>query len=146
MIKIGHRLLYYCILFYSLLILSSCNSDFVNGPSSGNGKDDVADVYGHDYLFDIHSVPLIRLDVTLSDWNRLLEMYDINSEHKELIPAHFSFKKGDEAFDLDSIGIRVRGNTSRRRPEGSYGQMHEAGKTDWQIGRASGRERVYVRV
>ena len=48
-----------------------------------------------------------------------------------MIPAHFSFKKGDEAFDLDSIGIRVRGNTSRRRPEGSYGQMHEAGKTDW---------------
>lgn len=85
-----------------------------------------------DYLFDINSLPEIEIDVTLDDWNQFLENYDQNENNGLYVPAKFIFKKDSDTFICDSVGLRLRGNTSRKRPEGNSGQMHTANNTDWQ--------------
>ncbi len=112
----------------TLLLSAGCNP-IEEVPGENNTTKPTT--YTSDYLFDIDAIPEIKLTVELDDWNNLLRMYDINYLNKELIPAHFTFVKGSEVFELDSIGIRIRGNTSRRRPEGNTGEMHKAGQTNW---------------
>ncbi|MDR2585285.1 MAG: CotH kinase family protein [Prevotellaceae bacterium] len=85
-----------------------------------------------DYLFDMQTVSEIRLDVELVDWNRFLNYFDQNPHNEECIPARFTYKKGGQVIELDYyVGLRLRGNTSRRRPEGSAGQSHNAQNPDW---------------
>jgi spore coat protein H len=84
-----------------------------------------------EYIFDISALPEIRLNVKLKDWNALLSYYDINNSNEECVPASIEFKKNGVVTQLDSIGIRIRGNTSRRRPEGYEGQPHNPTFTDW---------------
>ncbi len=83
------------------------------------------------YIFDITALPEIRIDIELKDWNTLLTNFDINDKNEECVPAAISFKKNNVVTSLDSIGIRIRGNTSRRRPEGSTGQMHNPVYPNW---------------
>ncbi|HOR41349.1 MAG TPA: CotH kinase family protein, partial [Paludibacteraceae bacterium] len=84
-----------------------------------------------EYIFDITALPEIKLTVKLKDWNALLTYYDINNSNEECVPASIEFKKNGVATQLDSIGIRIRGNSSRRRPEGGKGDMHNATNPSW---------------
>ena len=121
---------------------------------NGDGKVDVSDVNllinvilgvttlpdpeqpktGVDYVWDMDALPEIHILVSLSEWNRLLTLYDGNSHTKQYITAkRFSFVQNGERTDVDSVGLRLKGNTSRRRPEGGFpGQTHIAGDTRWQ--------------
>jgi len=42
------------------------------------------------------------------------------------------------------VGLRLKGNTSRRRPEGWYGQMHQRDNTDWHHAHFGVNLRKYV--
>lgn len=84
-----------------------------------------------DYLYDIEALPLIRIDVTPESWNNLLSWYDINPQNEECVPADMTFIKNGQQDRLTQIGLRLRGNTSRRRPEGNYGQLHNPQNPDW---------------
>lgn len=79
------------------------------------------------YLFDISSVPEICLTVTVDDWNTYLSNFDTWPDNGLYVPAHFSFKKDGFEYYRDSVGLRPRGNTSRRRPESSSGVSHQNG-------------------
>ena len=83
------------------------------------------------YIFDMAAVPEIRLTFPLAEWNRLLANFDLNPRNQEYVVARFAFSKQGNTEQLDSIGIRLRGNTSRRRPEGYRGQMHDPVNPDW---------------
>lgn len=79
------------------------------------------------YLFDLDALPEITISVTEKDWNTYLSNFD-QWEHNGLyVPAAFTFRKGDQEFMRDSVGLRPRGNTSRVRPEGSRGDVHRDG-------------------
>ncbi len=82
-------------------------------------------------VFDLTKVPEIEITVPLSQWNALLSNYDQNPKNEKKIVARFSYKSGGETVFLDSIGLKLRGNTSRRRPEGVTGQPHNAASPDW---------------
>ncbi|MDR1543403.1 MAG: CotH kinase family protein [Prevotellaceae bacterium] len=88
-------------------------------------------VLNSDYLFDIEKVAEVRLDVSEQEWNRFLHNFDLNMSNEECILARFTYKKGNDVFTLDSVGLRLRGNTSRRRPEGTFGENHNAQNPDW---------------
>ena len=102
---------------------------FIDYLLSGNFPEYVKE--GYDYVWDDEAIPEIHLRVSLSEWNRLLSLYDANIYTTQYITGGITFIKDGETSVIDNIGIRIKGNTSRRRPEGRKGEMHQAGNTDW---------------
>jgi len=86
---------------------------------------------GYDYVWDDEVLPEVHLSVSLAEWNRLLALYDANAFTTQYVQATLSFVKDGETTVIDNVGLRLKGNTARRRPEGSYGQMHQRDNTDW---------------
>ena len=86
---------------------------------------------GYDYVWDNTVIPEVHLEVSLSEWNRLLSLYDANAYTTQYVMGTLSFVKDGETTIIDSVGIRLKGNTSRRRPEGWYGEPHHRDNTDW---------------
>jgi spore coat protein H len=82
-------------------------------------------------LFRLEDLPEIKLTVPLKDWNTLLANYDLNSQNDKKVVATFLFELNGRKVKLDSIGLRLRGNTSRRRPEGNFGEVHNASSPNW---------------
>ena len=65
-----------------------------------------------------------------SEWNAHLEYCDLNLDHEEMVKAKgFYFAKDNKEWFFKDIGFRIRGNTSRVRPEdfnGKYVPAHFA--------------------
>lgn len=85
---------------------------------------------GIQYIWDDSVIPEITINVSVDEWNRLLGLYDQNSNTKEYIKCNVTYTKGSETTEIIDAGIRLRGNTSRRRPEAS--QTHSKDNADWQ--------------
>ena len=75
-------------------------------------------------VFDINSLPSISISVSGTDWNTLLEKYDEDKYTRNYIKCKFCFLKDGEQTVIEEAGLRLHGNTSRRRPEGKTGQFH----------------------
>lgn len=82
-------------------------------------------------FFDIEAFPEIFLEISTTEWNDFLSYYDLNPKNEEYIKCDFSIKNKDINISLDNCGLRLKGNTSRRRPEGSKDQMHNPKNPDW---------------
>lgn len=82
-------------------------------------------------LFKMTDLPEILIEIDTNQWNTLLRNFDKNPMNEEYILGNYTFKLNGKSVLLDSIGVRIRGNTSRRRPEGSYGQLHSTTNPDW---------------
>ena len=82
-------------------------------------------------LFNLNDIPAITLEFEVKDWNKLLTNYDLNPSNEKKVVSRFSFDVNGSTIVLDSIGLRLRGNTSRRRPEGNPGDLHNAANPDW---------------
>ncbi len=99
---------------------------------------------GYDYVWDDDAIPEVHLDVRLGEWNRLLALYDANSFTTQYVMASITFTKDGETTVVDSVGLRLKGNTSRRRPEGRSGQIHVRNNTDWHHAHFGVNLRKYV--
>ncbi|MBQ4507629.1 MAG: CotH kinase family protein [Paludibacteraceae bacterium] len=100
-----------------------------NSPSAGTSPADTR--RNPAYLYDIEAMPEITISLTEADWNTYLKNYDRNKHNDLYVPAAWTFRKGEEVWKRDSVGLRPRGNSSRRRPEGTEGQMHQKSNADW---------------
>lgn len=107
-------------LFVLLISLSSCVDD-----STIIEKKDAS------YVFDINALPDVHLDITVDEWNKLLQYFDQNPHNEECIEARMTFTKNGDPDVIEKVGLRLRGNTSRRRPEGTEGEIHNAEYPDW---------------
>ena len=88
---------------------------------------------GLSYIWDENVIPEITVNVSLEQWNKLLGLYDQNSQTKEYIYCDITYKKGTETHVIEDAGLRLRGNTSRRRPETRQGDgKHVKNGADWQ--------------
>ena len=83
------------------------------------------------YIYDITALPEITLEVPLAEWNKFLNYYDQNPNNEEYVSGKFTFVKNGTTETLENIGLRLKGNTSRRRPEGVNGEVHNATNPDW---------------
>ncbi len=79
---------------------------------------------GAEYLFDASAIPEIHITVSEDEWNRLLKEFDKNNDTKEYIKCNARVIKNDDRYDIPEAGMRLRGNTSRRRPQDKQGRMH----------------------
>lgn len=84
-----------------------------------------------DWVFDMGALAEIRISVTEEQWNELLKEYDRDSDTPMYIHCDAEFKSKGEVHTFEDAGLRLRGNTSRRRPEGNGGEMHNASNPDW---------------
>ena len=99
---------------------------------------------GYDYVWDNAAIPEVHIDVRLGEWNRLLALYDANAFTTQYVMATLSFVKDGETTVIDSVGLRLKGNTSRRRPEGRNGEIHVRNNTDWHQAHFGVNLRKYV--
>ena len=79
-----------------------------------------------DYIFGTDSVAEITLTIKRSEWDALCANYDTNPKNENCIHADFEMKKGGNTWKINDIGMRLRGNTSRMRPQDgeNYYQAH----------------------
>lgn len=82
-------------------------------------------------VFDMGNLPEIHIEVPLDEWNTLLQEYDNDNNTGAYIHCDVEYNSKGEQYSFEDAGLRLRGNTSRRRPEGNYGEMHQANNTDW---------------
>lgn len=83
------------------------------------------------YIYDAEALPEVILEIPLAEWNTFLNYYDQNPDNEEYVSGKFTFLKNGTAEILNNIGLRLKGNTSRRRPEGVVGQPHDPVNPDW---------------
>ena len=84
-----------------------------------------------DWVFDMNVLPQIHITITEAQWNELLQEYDRDSNTSHYIHCDAEFKSKGETHNFTDAGLRLRGNTSRRRPEGNGGEMHKRNNADW---------------
>lgn len=78
------------------------------------------------YIFGTDSVAEITLTISRKEWDKLCTNYDKNPKNEDCVHADFEMKKGNNTWQISDIGMRLRGNTSRRRPQvgEQYYQAH----------------------
>lgn len=86
---------------------------------------------GLDYVYDMEALPEIHISVPLDQWNQFLKNYDADKYNDDYVECDATFTKGSDHYSFERAGLRLRGNTSRVRPEGNHGEMHTTDKTDW---------------
>lgn len=132
----------YFVFLFSFLVIFSCRNTEVFSTEPEDPKlpeELLQQPYGvpyaltesQKYIYDIDATPEIMLEISKEEWNKILSYYDQNPQNEEYIVGNFSFNKNGTPEKLDSIGVRLRGNTSRRRPEGNNGEMHNSTNSDW---------------
>ena len=69
------------------------------------------------YVFDFSVIPEIHLSLSREQWDLLLAYYDENHNTQKYVACDVLYKKGKESTAIPGSGLRLKGNTSRRRPE-----------------------------
>ena len=84
-------------------------------------------------IFDLNELPEVTLKITVDDWNDLLSAFDRDPEQNFWIKGNFRFTGSQQIADLviNDVGLRVRGNSSRQRPEGNEGEPHNPTNPIW---------------
>jgi len=92
-------------------------------------KENIED--GMNFIYDNLSLAEINLEFSTEEWNKILMNYDQNPYNEEYISGDCKFSKNGTQYNFNNIGLRLRGNTSRRRPEGKKGESHNPTNPDW---------------
>lgn len=115
----------------------SCSTDSGDSDSSGiqyEGNDEEI-VYplisesrkkSLDFIFSTQEIADINITITQEQWNELLSNYDQNPKNEEYVKADFKMEKGELEWQIENIGFRLRGNTSRCRPQLETGEFQQA--------------------
>ncbi len=84
-------------------------------------------------IFDLEALPRITLEISEVNWDSLLMAYDRNPGQNFWIPGNFRYEEGRQLLNriIGNVGLRVRGNSSRQRPEGDLGQQHDPDNPVW---------------
>ena len=83
---------------------------------------------GLSYVWDFDVIPEITISLTPEEWQRLLLTYDKDNKTKAYFHCDVTYKKGNDVWNITNAGVRLRGNTSRRRPESG---THQTEGADW---------------
>lgn len=110
-------------------LLASCGKDRI---SIDDGQGGIAPGSGPRYIFDDTRVPTLSIYVGEDQWNNLLELYDQDSHNHTYVSCYsVTLERDDATLRSENAGLRLRGQTSRRRPEGKSGQRHSATNPKW---------------
>ena len=106
------------------------------GPTTWNYTPVTTSTFGHaglSYIWDENVIPEITITMSVEEWNNFLAAYDQNPNNKDYFYCDITYKKGTEIHKVEKAGVRLRGNTSRRRPEAHRNDgKHVTDGADWQ--------------
>jgi len=72
-----------------------------------------------DFIFNTESVGFTTLTIRRSEWNKMLQYYDyFYKNENSVIAESYEYTKDGKSWKLNQVGLRLRGNTSRFRPQG----------------------------
>jgi len=96
-----------------VLILLSCEKDErpIKAPESG-----ISLVEGQKTIFDPESLNEIHISMTKAQLNTLLLYYDRNNRTHQSVHCDVRYVCNGKETLIEDAGLRLRGNTSRRRP------------------------------
>ncbi len=112
---------------FTVLHVSAQFGAAIESKAATNPLDDAA----LSYIFDLDALPTIQIDITEDQWNELLLAFDANPGTNHYVKGDFTYTKGNTVTSISNVGFRLRGNTSRRRPEGATGELHNSQNPDW---------------
>lgn len=127
-------------IFLLLALLCSCGELGIQTPDPDStqepGKEEPStqepekplDRYGLEYMFGsaTNTVPEVHVDVAKDQWQKLLSLYDGNPKTKQYVVCNVDLVLAGEHHKIQGAGLRLRGNTSRRRPQDWNGYYHHA--------------------
>lgn len=115
-------------IFIAIAILAaSCGKDRIDVDDSGKSYAD-----GVGYLFDDEALPALTIAISEQEWNNLLAAYDKEPHNHDYFRCDaVTLQKGERTSTARDAGLRLRGQTSRRRPEGKNGQKHNPDNPKW---------------
>ena len=71
-----------------------------------------------DFIFNPDVLGETTITISRKEWQKMLFFYDSNSENEQYVTARkYNFSKDGKTWELNNVGLRVRGNRSRRRPQ-----------------------------
>ena len=76
------------------------------------------------YVFDSSVIPEIHIIVSQNQWDSLLAAYDKNPGTSDFVKCDVEYIKGNKTIQVSKAGLRLKGNTSRRRPQDTEGYFH----------------------
>ncbi|MBB6371229.1 CotH kinase family protein [Chryseobacterium shigense] len=84
-------------------------------------------------IFDVNDLPSVTLEIQEADWNHLLFEFDNDPTVNTWVRGTFLFEGSKNLPNqrLENVSLRVRGNSSRARPEGNPGEPHKPGHSVW---------------
>jgi len=106
-----------CLLLFSFLTLSCHELPGPETDTDWNDPDQVDWAETLDYVFDGSVIPQIHIDVSQEEWDKLLAAYDQNKDTQEYVHCDIRFQKGSDLTTIEDAALRLKGNTSRRRPQ-----------------------------
>lgn len=89
-----------------------------------------------DFIFNTNSVGITKITIRRSEWNKMLSYYDYFYKNENSVFAEsYEYQKDGKTWILNNVGLRLRGNTSRFRPQGKDNPEDETGhrkpNADW---------------
>lgn len=103
----------------------------ISGGTTTTVYNPVIDNEDLNYVFDLEALPTITITLSSNEWNKLLTNFDWNPGNEEkVIAATFSFDKNGVIEYEYNIGFRIRGNSSRIRPE-TNSILHDSISPEW---------------
>lgn len=151
MVKLLKRLKFLTITLSAVTFLFSCNLDG-GSDTTPDTKDKSTDIESTNVksnpkpfdkrtdnlnmIFNPDILGETTVTINRSEWDQMLQYYDWWEYNETCVHANFEFTKKDSSgknytWQIDDIGLRLRGNTSRTRPQktngkgsGDYDQAH----------------------
>ena len=89
-----------------------------------------------DFIFSIDSIGVTTITIRRSEWNKMLKYFDYFYKNENSVLAEsYEYEKDGQKWKLNLVGLRLRGNTSRFRPQGKDTAYDETGhrqpNADW---------------
>ena len=108
------------------ILTDSPKDEKVTPDPQDDDADDVDWAKAVAYVFDDTIIPEIHITVTKEEWERLLALYDQDHDTQEYIHCNVKYRKDKDVVYVEDAGLRLKGNTSRRRPYdgGKYHHAH----------------------
>ncbi|MCQ2598425.1 MAG: CotH kinase family protein [Treponema sp.] len=89
-----------------------------------------------DFIFNTNSLGKTTITISRLEWNQLLRNFDyFYKNENSVLAANYTYEKDGKTWSLNEVGLRLRGNTSRYRPQGKDTPSDESGhhqmNADW---------------